>query len=220
MVDIKYIGHSAFQITNEENAVLIDPLVKNNPKYDWKKEPVKDILLTHAHADHLGQAIEIAKDLDIVITAVPELAAYCASQGAKTKSVSLGCWLNYSWGKAVFLPAFHSSSLPDGSYGSCAASIFMDVAGARIYHAGDTCLTSEMKTIKELYAPQIAMLPIGGTYTMDVEHAAIAAKWLGVKTVIPMHYNTFPEIEADVEQFIKLVNFNNTAVGVLNPNEI
>ena len=91
MVDIKYIGHSAFQITNEENAVLIDPLVKNNPKYDWKKEPVKDILLTHAHADHLGQAIEIAKDLDIVITAVPELAAYCASQGAKTKSVSLGC---------------------------------------------------------------------------------------------------------------------------------
>ena len=96
----------------------------------------------------------------------------------------------------------------------------MDVAGARIYHAGDTCLTSEMKTIKELYAPQIAMLPIGGTYTMDVEHAAIAAKWLGVKTVIPMHYNTFPEIEADVEQFIKLVNFNNTAVGVLNPNEI
>ncbi len=220
MVDIKYIGHSAFQITNEENAVLIDPLVKNNPKYDWKKEPVKDILLTHAHADHLGQAIEIAKDLDIVITAVPELAAYCASQGAKTKSVSLGCWLNYSWGKAVFLPAFHSSSLPDGSYGGCAASIFMDVAGARIYHAGDTCLTSEMKTIKELYAPQIAMLPIGGTYTMDVEHAAIAAKWLGVKTVIPMHYNTFPEIEADVEQFIKLVNFNNTAVGVLNPNEI
>ncbi len=220
MVDIKYIGHSAFQITNGENAVLIDPLVNINPKYDWKKQPVKDILLTHAHADHLGQAIEIAKDLDIVITAVPELAAYCSSQGAKTKPVSLGSWLNYSWGKAVFLPAFHSSSLPDGSYGGCAASIFMDIEGIRIYHAGDTCLTSEMKTIKELYAPQIAMLPIGGNYTMDVDHAAIAAKWLGVRTVIPMHYGTFPEIEADVEKFIKLVNMNNTTVGVLNPEEI
>lgn len=220
MVDVKYIGHSAFQITNGENAVLIDPLVKNNPKYDWKKEPVKDILLTHAHADHLGQAIEIAKDLDIEITAVPELAAYCREHGAKAKSVSLGCWLNYSWGRAVFLPAFHSSSLPDGRYGGCPASIFLDVAGARIYHAGDTCLTQEMKTVKELYAPQIAMLPIGGTYTMDVEHAAMAAKWLGVSTVIPMHYGTFPEIEADVEKFIKLVNMNNTSVGVLNPNEI
>lgn len=220
MVDIKYIGHSAFQITNGENAVLIDPFVQNNPKYDWKNEQVRDILLTHAHGDHLGQAIEIAKDLDIEITAVPELAAYCREQGAKAKSVSLGAWLNYSWGRAIFLPAFHSSSLPDGRYGGCPASIFLDVAGARIYHAGDTCLSGEMKIVKELYAPQIAMLPIGGNYTMDVDHAAIAAKWLGVKTVIPMHYGTFPEIEADVERFIKLVNMNNTSVGVLNPNEI
>lgn len=220
MVDIKYIGHSAFQITHEDKALLIDPMVKQNAKYDWKKEPIKDILLTHAHSDHLGQAIEIAKDLDIEITAVPELAAYCREHGAKAKSVSLGCWLNYSWGRAVFLPAFHSSSLPDGRYGGCPASIFLDVAGARIYHAGDTCLSQEMKTVKELYAPQIAMLPIGGNYTMDVEHAAMAAKWLGVNTVIPMHYGTFPEIEADVEKFIKLVNMNNTSVGILNPDQI
>ena len=220
MVDVKYIGHSAFQITNGENAVLIDPLVKQNKKYDWKKEPIRDILLTHAHSDHIGQAIEIAKDHDIEITAVPELAAYCREQGAKAKSVSLGCWLNYSWGRAIFLPAFHSSSLPDGRYGGCPASIFLEIGGARIYHAGDTCLSSEMKTVKELYAPQIAMLPIGGTYTMDVEHAAMAAKWLGAKTVIPMHYGTFPEIEADVERFIKLVNMDNTHVGVLDPNAI
>lgn len=220
MVDIKYIGHSAFQITNGENAVLIDPLVSQNPKYDWEKEPIKDILLTHAHSDHLGQAVEIAKKLDITITAVPELASYCKEQGAKVKSVSLGGWLEYSWGKAIFLPAFHSSSLPDGRYGGCAASIFLDVAGARIFHAGDTCLTGEMKTIKELYAPQIAMLPIGGNYTMDVEHAVIAAKWLGVNTVIPMHYNTFPEIQADIEKFIRLVNLNNTNVGVLDPEKV
>ena len=220
MVDIKYIGHSALQITNGENAVIIDPYVSINKKYDWKKEPLKDILLTHAHGEHLGQAIEIAKDLDIEITAVPELAAYCREQGAKAKSVSLGAWLQYSWGRAIFLPAFHSSSLPDGRYGGCSASIFLVVAGARLYHAGGNCLISEMKTIKELYAAQVAMLPIGGNYTMDVDHAAIAAKWLGVKTVIPKHYGTFPEIEADVEKFIKLVNMNNTSVGVLNPDQI
>lgn len=220
MVDIKYIGHSAFQITSKDEAVLIDPMVKQNEKYNWQAQPIKDILLTHAHSDHLGDAIEIAIQKGIEITAVPELAKYCRSCGAKAKSVSLGGWINYSWGRAVFLPAFHSSSLPDGSYGGCPASILLDIDGARIYHAGDTCLTSEMKTIKELYSPQIAMLPIGGNYTMDIEHAAVAAKWLGVKTVIPMHYGTFPEIQADVNEFIKLVNANNTAVGVLNPSEI
>lgn len=220
MVDLKYIGHSAFEIRNGDNAVLIDPLVSTNEKYDWKEVPVKDILLTHAHGDHVGEALEIAKEKDIEITAISELAGYCQEQGAKSKSVGLGSWINFSWGRAVFLPAFHSSSLPDGRYGGVAAGILLDVDGVRIYHAGDTCLTSEMKTIKELYAPQIALLPIGGTYTMDVEHAAMAAKWLGVRTVIPMHYGTFPEIQADLERFAKLIAFGNTACQILNPEEI
>lgn len=220
MVDLKYIGHSAFEIKNGDNAVLIDPLVSINKKFKWQKEPIKDILLTHAHGDHVGEAIDIAKEKDIEITAVSELAGYCKEQGAKSKSIGLGCWLNFSWGRAVFLPAFHSSSLPDGKYGGNAASILLDVDGVRIYHAGDTCLTGEMKTIKELYAPQIALLPIGGTYTMDVEHAAMAAKWLGVRTVIPMHYGTFPEIQADLERFAKLVAYGNTACQILNPSEI
>ena len=220
MVDIKYIGHSAFQITNGDKAVLIDPFIKGNRNYDWRKQPLKDILLTHAHGDHLGQAIEIARELNIEITAIPELAAYCREKGARAKSVNLGAWINYSWGRAIFLPAYHSSSLPDGRYGGCPASILLDFNGARIYHAGDTCLTSEMKTIKELYSPQYAMLPIGGNYTMDIEHAAIAAKWLGVKTVIPMHYNTFPEIKADVEKFTKLIGENNISVGILKPDDV
>ena len=220
MVDLKYIGHSAFEIKNGDKAVLIDPLVSINNKFKWKKEPITDILLTHAHGDHLCEAIKIAKDKDITITAVWELAHYCEAQGAKAKAIGLGSWINFSWGRAVFLPAFHSSSLLDGSYGGCAASILLDVDGVRIYHAGDTCLTGEMKTIKELYAPQIALLPIGGTYTMDVEHAAMAAKWLGVRTVIPMHYGTFPEIQADLERFRNLVAFGNTACQILNPTDI
>ena len=220
MADLKYIGHSAFQLKKDDLAVLIDPFVSINEKYNWKEEPITDILITHAHGDHLGEAIEIAKEKDATITAVFELANYCASQGAKVKPIGLGSWINFQWGRAVFLPAFHSSSLPDGSYGGCPASILIDIDGARIYHAGDTCLTSEMKTIRDLYAPQIALLPIGGTYTMDVEHAAIAAKWLGAKTVIPMHYGTFPEIEADLEKFVRLIAFNNTACQILDPAEI
>lgn len=220
MVDLKYIGHSAFEIKNNDKAVLIDPLVSVNDKYNWHDAPITDILLTHAHADHLGEALEIAKEKDIDITAVFELANYCKEQGVKAKPVCLGSWINFSWGRAVFLPAFHSSSLPDGRYGGVAASIMLDVDGVRIFHAGDTCLTGEMKTIKELYAPQIALLPIGGNYTMDVEHAAMAAKWLGVRTVIPMHYGTFPEIQADLERFANLIAFGNTACQILNPAEV
>ena len=220
MVDLKYIGHSAFEIKNGDSAVLIDPLVSINKKYKWKNEPITDILLTHAHGDHLGEAIEIAKAKDAEITAIVELAGYCGEQGAKVKGVNLGSWLQYSWGRAIFLPAYHSSSLPDGRYGGCAASILLDVDGVRIFHAGDTCLTGEMKTIKELYAPQIALLPIGGRYTMDVEHAAMAAKWLGAKTVIPMHYGTFQEIQADLDKFYKLIEANNTSCQILNPAEL
>ena len=117
MVDIKYIGHSAFQITNGDKAVLIDPWVDKNKSYDWKKEPVTDILLTHAHGDHLGNTVEIAKGKDITVTAVAELAEYLSKQEVKTKSIGLGSWINFSWGRAVFVPAFHSSSLPDGTYG-------------------------------------------------------------------------------------------------------
>lgn len=221
MVDLKYIGHSAFVIRNDDKAVIIDPWVEKNSNFDWRSEPITDILLTHAHSDHLGNAIDIAKEKDIEVTAISEVASYLEKKGGvKAKSVGLGAWINYSWGRAVFVPAFHSSSLPNGNYGGVAASIILDVDGVRIFHAGDTCLTGEMKTIRDLYAPQIALLPIGGTYTMDVDHAAMAAKWLGVRTVIPMHYGTFPEIEADLQRFAQLIAVGNTACQILDPNNI
>lgn len=219
-MDLKYIGHSAFEFTVGDKSILVDPNVAGNEKYNWHERNITDILLTHAHSDHLGQAIEIAKEKDATITAVAELARYCSGQGCKTRDVNLGGWIHYDWGNAIFLPAFHSSSLPDGSYGGCAASIFFNIENVRIYHAGDTCLHSEMKLVKELYRPSIAMLPIGGTYTMDVEHAAIAAQWIGAQTVIPIHYNTFPSIEADIQKFIRLLQAGNNNPLVLNPNEI
>lgn len=220
MVDLKYIGHSAFEFRIKDKSILIDPYVSINPKYDWRQSNITDIFVTHAHADHLGEAMEISKEKKAPITAIVELAGYCEKQGCETHGINFGGWLNFDWGRAIFLPSFHTSSLPDGSYGGEAAGILFDIEGVRIYHAGDTALTSEMKIIKELYAPNIALLPIGGYYTMDVEHAAVAAKWLGVQIVIPMHYNTFPTIKADLQRFAQLINANNTGVMVLNPDEV
>lgn len=219
-MDLKYIGHSAFEFKLANNSILVDPYIKHNEKYDWHESNITDIFVTHAHGDHLGQAIEIAKEKDATITAIVELAQYCKEQGCKVRSVNFGGWIDYDWGRVVMVPAFHTSSLPDGRYAGMAAGFVFDIENTRIYHAGDTALTSEMKAIKELYRPNIAMLPIGGNYTMDVEHAAVAADWLGAQTVIPMHYNTFPEIQADVNKFLTLIQMNNSNCIVLDPQKI
>ena len=220
-MDLKYIGHSAFEFKLEDKSVLVDPYVSHNKNYNWHDKNITDIFVTHAHGDHLGQAIEIAKEKDATITAIVELAQYCKEQGCKVNSVNFGGWINYDWGRVVFVPAFHTSALPDGRYAGEAAGIVFDFGNnVRIYHAGDTALTSEMKTIKELYRPNIALLPIGGHYTMDVEHAALAADWLGAQTVIPMHYNTFPEIQADLQKFLALVQVNNSNCIILDPEKV
>ena len=219
-MDLKYIGHSAFEIKLANNSIMIDPFINGNEKYNWHDANITDIFITHGHGDHIGQAIEIAKEKNATITAIFELAKYCEEQGCKVRPVGLGGWINYDWGRVVFVPAYHSNSLPDGRYGGSAAGVIIDAENVRIYHAGDTALTSEMKTIKELYRPNIAMLPIGGHYTMDAEHAAVAAHWLGAQTVIPMHYNTFPEIQADVQKFMQLVQINNSNCVVLDPSKV
>jgi len=217
-MDIKYLGHSAFEFSINDKQILIDPFITTDI-YDWHERNITDIFLTHAHSDHLGNAIEIAKEKNATITAVFELANYCREQGCKVNSVNLGGRITADWGNAIFLPAFHSSSLPDGSYGGHAAAILFDIENLRLYHAGDTCLHQEMKTVKELYRPQIAMLPIGGTYTMDVEHAAIAAQWIGAQRIIPMHYNTFPEIQTDLERFAGFLQNNNSVLFALDPTK-
>ena len=219
MADLKYIHHSAFLIKNDDKALLIDPWVDRNEKFNWRNEPITDIFLTHCHGDHLGNAVEIAKEKNAPITAIFETAKYLENEhNVSTRPVGLGSWIDYSWGRALFYPAFHSNSLPNGEYAGVAASIIIDIDGVRIFHAGDTCLTGEMKIIKELYAPHIAILPIGGNYTMDVEHAVMAARWLGVQTVVPMHYGTFPEINADLERFAKLIAAGNTTCQILDPS--
>lgn len=198
-MDIKYLGHSAFEFNTNGKKILVDPFLVSVP--DYKVENIYNIFVTHAHGDHLGSAIEISKSTGAPITAIFELANYCAKNGAKSMDIGLGSWQDYSWGRAVAVPAFHSSSTPDGVYGGSPCGFVFEIDGETIYHAGDTCLNSEMKMIGEVYQPDIVMLPIGGKYTMDIEHAVKAAEWLGASEVIPMHYNTFDAISVDIADF-------------------
>ena len=198
-MNIKYLGHSAFEIETKGKKILIDPFLACSPNY--VPTNIYDIFVTHGHSDHLGSSIEISKKEGVPITAIFELANYCRKQGAKAIDIGLGAWREYSWGKMIAVPAFHSSTTPDGQYAGCPCGFIFEIEGETIYHAGDTCLNQEMKTIGEIYQPDIAMLPIGGTYTMDIESAVIAAEWTGASVIIPMHYNTFESINVEIEEF-------------------
>ncbi len=200
---LTYLGHSAFEIKSGKAQILIDPYLVCYPNYD--RNHVTDIFVTHGHGDHLGSAMDISRQSGAAINAVFELANYCSSNKARANGFGLGAWIKFPFGRVIFLPAFHSSSSPDGIYTGCPAGLLFEIEGKRVFHAGDTCLNSEMKVLKEVFRPDIAILPIGGTFTMDVEQAAIAAQWIGAPKVIPMHYNTFDAIVADVSKFVEAI---------------
>lgn len=218
---IKYLGHSAFFITSGNNGILIDPFISQNPvaNFDYTKEKISHIFVTHGHSDHLGDAINISKNTGAQIVTIFELANYCMSKGANAFGVNLGGNLVFDFGSAVFCPAYHSSSTPDGNYAGCASSILFNFNGLQVFHASDTCLSQEFKTIKEIYAPEVAMLPVGGIFTMDIEQASIAAKWVGAKYIIPMHYNTFPPIQTDIHKFKMMTDNEQQQTVILGVNE-
>ncbi|MGN1125149.1 MAG: metal-dependent hydrolase [Candidatus Gastranaerophilaceae bacterium] len=215
-----YLGHSGFEFDFNGYSIMIDPFLSINQDYDYREKNITDIFLTHAHADHLGNAIDIANAKRSTITAVFELANFCNDKGAtRSIGINLGSWLNYDWGRAIFVPAKHSSSNINGEYMGEPAGVVFDIAGIKIYHAGDTALFSDIKLIKELYNPDVVMLPIGGTFTMDIEHAAIAAEWLDAKITIPIHYNTFSSIDVDVHQFEMLLQTKGLNCQIMNMND-
>lgn len=220
-IKINYIGHSAFFIKSKNSGIIIDPFLTGNPNAvcNFKKEDITHIFVTHGHGDHLGDAIPISKATNAPVSAIFELANYCMQKGAVANGVNIGGKLEYPFGSARFLPAFHSSSTPDGVYAGMPAAVLLDIDGVKVYHAGDTCLNSELKTAGEIYKPDIALLPVGSCYTMDVEDAVIAAKWLGVKKVIPMHYNTFDAISVDVAKMKQAFESQGVECIVLNSGE-
>ncbi len=221
-LEIKYLGHSAFQFGVANKQILVDPFLSQNPFYngDLSEFAPEHIFVTHAHADHLGDAIEISKRTGATIHTIFELALYCQKKGAKVNPVNLGGRLEFEWGIVTFMPAAHSSMTADGQYGGVASSIMFRFKDKRVYHAGDTSLTADLKLIGELYKPDIVLLPVGGHFTMGINEAVQAAKLLNAKMAIPMHYNTFPQISVDINDFVTLLGSESLIKPViLNPGE-
>lgn len=205
---ITWHGHSNFEI-EDSLITIIDPFFMGNREADVKWEEVNpDVLVvTHGHADHMGDAITIAKAKECTVICVNEIAKYIQSQGVDAIGANIGGTLNVGDIRYTLVPAMHSNGIDEAGFGwdagSPAGVVIRDKT--TVYHAGDTALFSDMSLIHDLYKPKVAMLPIGGRFTMDMEAAIMAVKLIRPKIVIPMHYNTFDVIAADPWKFQKLV---------------
>lgn len=202
MVKLTYHGRSVFEIKTGKHNIVVDPFINYNPKAKIKPEDIKAdyIILSHAHDDHFGDTVEIAKKNDATVIAVFELAEYIASKGCKTHGMGIGGAHTFPFGTVKFTIAHHSSSY-DNKYMGEPAGIVINLDGKNIYHAGDTGLFLDMKLIGEMNPIDTAILPIGDNFTMGIDDAVKAAEFLNPRMVIPMHYNTWDLINADTEEF-------------------
>jgi L-ascorbate metabolism protein UlaG (beta-lactamase superfamily) len=223
-MNIKWHGHACFELSDGEAALLIDPFLKpNNPSAVHTADEVDPthVLLTHGHQDHLADAVAVCKRTGAQTVAHTELAGWLGGQGVEnTFDPNLGGTVEFDWGWVKLVQAFHSNTTPDGTSIGQAAGLVINVGGKTIYHAGDTCLFGDMQLIALRTPVDVAILPIGGHYTMDRHDAAYAAGLVGAATVIPCHYNTFPPIETDAEAFKTDVEAQSSSeVVILEPGE-
>ena len=213
-VKITWLGHATFRVeTPGGKIVLIDPWVMGNPACPTTERNVKKVdvmLCTHGHFDHIGDAVEIAKKHNPKVVGIPELCGWLGKKGVKqTAEMNKGGTQTVDDIKITMVHADHSCGIKDGDelvYGGEACGYVVEFAnGVKIYHAGDTNVFGDMKIIRELYEPQIAMIPIGDHYTMGPREAAYACNLLKPKTVIPMHFGTFPALVGRPSDLKKLV---------------
>jgi L-ascorbate metabolism protein UlaG (beta-lactamase superfamily) len=231
---IRYHGHSTFELSNGDTRVLIDPFLKpNNPMAVATADEVDptQILITHGHVDHIADAVAVAKRTGASVAAIVEIANWLQGQGLEDVSdPNLGGTVEFDGGWGKLVQAFHTSTLPGseefpfsaehGTPVGQAAGWVVDLGGTTVYHAGDTCLFGDMRLIAERTPIDVALLPIGGHYTMDRHDAVVAAELTGAGTVIPMHYDTFPPIETDAGAFKADVEASTSAEAiVLAPGE-
>jgi L-ascorbate metabolism protein UlaG (beta-lactamase superfamily) len=212
---ITWLGHATVLVqTAKGTNLLIDPFIAQNPKYpkDFVLPAKIDyILLTHGHGDHISDAVPVAAKHGSTVVAIYELAAYVAGKGvSNTIGMNLGGSVQLNDVSATMVDARHSSGVQDEKgthYVGVAAGFVLTLAdGPVLYHAGDTAVFGDMKLICELYRPEVAMLPIGGHYTMDPKEAALAVSFLSPRVVLPLHFGTFPPLTGTPEQLAALVD--------------
>jgi L-ascorbate metabolism protein UlaG (beta-lactamase superfamily) len=214
VIEITYLGHSAVKLKGSRT-VFIDPFLSGNPKAATSPEKITAadiIVVTHHHGDHLGDTFSLAKKTGAVVVAIHEIACEAASHGLNAEGMNIGGTVEVKGIKVHMVPAVHSAEK------ACAAGVVIEMDGKRLYHAGDTGLTYDMKIIGEFFHPDLSFIPIGDRYTMGPVSAARAVEYVQTKKAIPIHYGTYPIIATDPEEFKKRVG-SLAEVIILKPGE-
>jgi L-ascorbate metabolism protein UlaG (beta-lactamase superfamily) len=202
-VDIRFLGHACFELTDGDTRVLIDPFLTGNPKAAVEASEVdpSHIFLTHGHADHWGDVVDIAKRTGAQCAAIVELAGELSDHDIENVTeFNLGGTVEFEGGWVRLVPAWHTSTTPGGTVNT-PAGLVINLGGKTVYHLGDTALFSDLRLVGERDELDAALVCIGGHYTMDRHDAVQACELIGARTVIPCHYGTFPPIETDAEAF-------------------
>jgi L-ascorbate metabolism protein UlaG (beta-lactamase superfamily) len=221
-VDIRFLGHACFELTDGDTRVLMDPFLTGNPKAaaDPSELEPTHIFLTHGHQDHYGDIVEIAKRTGAQVVALTEIAGELGGQGIENVSdPNLGGTMEFDDVWVRMVPAFHTSTTPNGTV-TVPAGMVVGLGGKVVYHLGDTALFSDLALPGRRDSIDVALMPIGGHYTMDRHDAVVAAELVGAATVIPCHYDTFPAVETDVQAFkADVESRTSSTVEVLAPGE-
>jgi L-ascorbate metabolism protein UlaG (beta-lactamase superfamily) len=201
-MEVRFLGHACFELSDGGTTVLIDPFLTGNPKAAIAADDAAatTILLTHGHADHIGDTVAIAKRTGAPVVAIVELANELGEEGVEVHDPNMGGSVKFEWGWVKLVPAWHTSTTPKGTVNT-PAGLLISFQDTIVYHLGDTSVFSDMQLVGKHHPIDIALMCIGGHYTMDATDAVDAAQLIGAKTVIPCHYDTFPLIEADAQAF-------------------
>jgi len=221
-MDIRFLGHAAVELTEGDTVVLVDPFISGNPVATVEASELNPthIFLTHGHGDHYGDIEDIAKRTGAHCVAIVEIANELQEKGIENVAdPNIGGTVEFDGGWVRLVPAWHTSTTPGGTV-TIPAGLVINLGGKTVYHVGDTGLFSDLQLVKARDHIDVALVPIGGHYTMDRHDAVTAADWIGADTVIPIHYNTFPPIETDDQAFKSDVESKTSSkVVILQPGE-
>lgn len=199
-MNFTYFGHSCFTIETGGKKILFDPFITGNPlagHIDVNSIEADYILVSHGHGDHVGDLVSIATRTGAKVISAYEIITWAGKQGVtNVHPMNFGS-ANFEFGKLHYLPAAHSSGLPDGSYGGNPGGFLLHGAEHKFYYSGDTCVTMDMQLVPRYAKLDFAILPIGGNFTMDVDDAIIAAEFIGCNKIIGVHFDTFGYIKID-----------------------